>query len=359
MIVAGRLAALGMLVCTVACSPGSEGLLDRPQPRPAIALTAPAGLCTEPIPTVDCNRAYDVETWLRDPDLRIVGSDRTPAGKQGAIVLTLSLPRTGRPLIFRAKWRAESTRTSLNVPRRELAAYAVQKLFLQPHEYVVPPAAGHCFPLADYRARIDARARPTFSGTNCVFGILSYWLEDVQTLPDAERAGWFDWEADLLDDDLFETNASYRASASDLNLLTFLIDHADSHWKQFLISKDPRRVRVYSVDNSMSFGAAKNPRLRNHWSEIKVPALPRDKVQRLLSLRPETLAALSLLEQYEGRDGRLVAVTPREPAGSDDRGFRWVDGALKVGLTRQELAHLRGRISILAHVVETDAVPLF
>ena len=63
-----------------------------------------------------------------------------------------------------------------------------------------------------------------------MLGILSYWIEDVQTLPEAERAGWFDWEADLVDEDLFEDNAVYRESAANVNLLTYVIEHADSHW---------------------------------------------------------------------------------------------------------------------------------
>ena len=38
-----------------------------------------------------------------------------------------------------------------NVPRYDLAAYELQKLFLDPAEYVVPPTALRMVPLADFR----------------------------------------------------------------------------------------------------------------------------------------------------------------------------------------------------------------
>ena len=47
-------------------------------------------------------------------------------------------------LILKAKWkRAPWMGEGINnSPRREIGAYAAQKLFLQPWEYVVPPTLG-------------------------------------------------------------------------------------------------------------------------------------------------------------------------------------------------------------------------
>ena len=67
-----------------------------------------------------------MEDWLASADLEILDADRTPSGVQGARVLRLRRGDGGE--VFRAKWRAHSTTTSRNSPRRELAAYAVQKL---------------------------------------------------------------------------------------------------------------------------------------------------------------------------------------------------------------------------------------
>jgi hypothetical protein len=38
----------------------------------------------------------------------------------------------------------------------------VEKLFLEPHEYVVPPTTGHRFALEHYRGALDRDATPSF-----------------------------------------------------------------------------------------------------------------------------------------------------------------------------------------------------
>src|SRR5688572_15610052 len=246
-----RMAAMALL--PLACAPTAK--LDRPPPRPAAPLTQPTRLCVTESPHRPCRDALEVEGWLARADLEIAGVDLTPAGIQGAQVLTLRVPGPP-PVVFRAKWRAHATTDIKNSPRRELAAHAVQKLFLASSEWVVPPSAPHCFALDTYRAAVDPRAQPTFPQARCVYGVLQYWLENVQTLPDAETAGWFDFSGDgILDDDLFDSSRIYRDAIASVNLVTYLIGHADSHWKQFLISKDRDLPITYSVDNSMSFGA--------------------------------------------------------------------------------------------------------
>src|SRR5690348_7854953 len=276
-------------------------------PPPDARLTAPTQLCRAAAPLDDCRDADDVEALLERPDLEILGAARPPAGIQGARVLTL---RAGGPVpvVFRAKWRAMSTATRRNSPRRELGAYAVQKLFLEPDEYVVPPTASHCFPLAAYRARVDARARATGGDAPCVEGVLSYWLEDVQSLEDATRAGWFHGAGGhALDPALFERNRTYRDSIAMVNLFTYLIGHADSHAGNFVITTDAERPVVYSVDNSLSLGMARNRHLaaRHDWSRLQVPALPRAVTDRLR-------AAGRALDEVD-------VLTPAEIAGVRER----------------------------------------
>src|SRR6185503_4432576 len=170
-------------------------------------LTQPTRLCVTHTPHRPCRDAAEIEAWLARPDLEIAGVDLTPTGIQGAQVLTLRVPGP-RPIVFRAKWRAHSTSDGRNSPRLELAAHAVQKLFLAPSEWVVPPSAPHCFALDAYRAAVDAGAQATFPQAPCVYGTLQYWLENVQTLPDAEAAGWYDFSHDgIMDDELFEKSA--------------------------------------------------------------------------------------------------------------------------------------------------------
>src|SRR5688572_23404981 len=167
------------VVLMLGCSWGDEPI-DIEALMPSTA-TRPARLCRTKALLERCRTAEEVESWLTHPDLEIIGWTATPSGLQGAKVLTLRAPGM-LPVVFRAKWRASSTTSARNSPRRELAAYAVQKLFLEPHEYVVPPTAPHCFPIDEYRKKINPRAKPTWRDVPCVYGILSYWLEDVEDL---------------------------------------------------------------------------------------------------------------------------------------------------------------------------------
>jgi hypothetical protein len=302
-----------------------------------------------------CRRADEVERWLASPDLEILGAAATPRGIQGAVVLTLRYP--GPPeVVFRAKWRAQSTLTRRNDPRRELVAYEVQKLFLEPDEYVVPPAAAHCFPVAMIQARISPRVTQSFRDVPCVLGYLSYWLEDVTSLKDAERQGWFDADGNLLDRDLFDENPFYRDSLANTNLLTYLIEHDDSHSGQFLLRRDPAVPHVFSVDNSMSFGVKKNSRLRVDWSRIQVPALSRRALERLRAANIDRLASISEL-QLAGR-GRLVPVAPRR-RGTEPAAIRWIEGRLVVGVTVDELDSLRERVNALFLAIDRGEVKVY
>jgi hypothetical protein len=340
--VRAQLAVLASL-CAIAC--GDSTRLDRPAPAPAARLTGPTRLCVVSAQLPSCRSADEVERWLADPDLEIVGAALPPTGIQGARVLTL---RTAgpEPIVFRAKWRAYATSSSKNSPRRELGAYQVQKLFLDPDQFVVPPTAPHCFGLDAYRARVDGRAAATFREFPCVYGVLSYWLEEVQTLPDAGRAGWFHWSGGALDVDLFAANPIYRDAVANLNLVTYLIGHADSHWKQFLIAKDPRVPVVYVVDNSMSFGAKKNTRVKQDWSQIRVPSLPSSSIERLRRAGPAVDALLSVADLEQQGDSMVRARTSVS-SGRFSGEAAWADGRIRIGLRPDEVAGLRARLAAL------------
>jgi len=324
---------------------------SRPPPVPAAPLSLPKVLCGAVLAGASarpCRPADQVERWLASPDLEILGVASTPAGIQGARVLTLRVP--GPPeVVFRAKWRSLATLTSKNDPRRELVAFAIQKLYLDPDGYVVPPTAAHCFPLDMYRAQVYPAATASFRDVPCVLGYLSYWLEDVESLKDARADGWFRSHDDALDDDMFSANPLYRESVADMNLVTYLIDHADTHSAQFVIRRDPDAPAVYSVDNSMAFGVKHNHRVKVDWSKIQVPALPARSLDRLRAARLEPLSSIAELELHGG--GHLVPASPRQRA-AEPAGIRWIQGRLVIGMTVDELAMLRGRIDALLAAVE-------
>ena len=239
-------------------------------------LTEPTRLCREGAAR-KCRDAKEVEALLQGK-LEILAARETSTGVQGAYVLTL---RNWRGVVFRAKWRPDSSETRRNSPRYELAAYAVQKLFLEPRDYVVPPTTTHCFPIEAYRARVNAKAR----GAGCVHGVLSYWLEDVTSVADARAAGWFRGQHDhVFDPARFARDRVYRDSIARVNILTYVIGHRDSHARNFVLARTGEESAVvYSIDNSLSFAMAPNPRIPavHDWSKLRVPALPREVVDRL------------------------------------------------------------------------------
>lgn len=347
------------LILLAACS-ASDDADERRSPEPAAALTLPDQLCRFTSHGRRCRTPREVESWLSEPGLEILGVAEPATGIQGALILTLRAPRL-MPVVFRAKWRAHATATARNSPRRELAAYAVQKLFLEPDEYVVPPSAPHCFPLEAYRDRVDRTATATFAEAPCVYGILSYWLEDVQSLADAAEAGWFHGQhRHAFDPELFADNAVYRDSISRVNLLTYVIGHADSHAKNFVITNDSAAPLVYSVDNSLSLGLKKNRRLdrRHDWSRLIVPALPRSAIDRLredTSKRIDRLAAVAALEPES--DG-MAPVDPPE-AEPNASGLAWADGRLRIGLTASEIGDLKVRVALLLQRVDRGEIALY
>ena len=300
-----------------------------------------------------CRSPGEIEAWLARRDLVILASEETSRGKQRARILTLLVPSDG--IIFRAKWRAWWTTSRHNRPRRELAAHHVQRLFLLPHEYVVPPATGHCFALEHYRARVEPKAQATFPGTRCVYGILSYWLEDAIGTRDAMKQGLLHA---LIDERLFERNETYRRSIASVNLLAYLISHGDSHKQQFVFTGG-RQLYANIVDNSIAFSDYRNPLVtgRDDLSVLHVPAVPREAVERL---RHADVRKLAVIEQYRiDAGGLLMRMRPTPSNGDTERGVRWHEHELQVGLTRSELAEVQRRIDVLTTRAGAGELKLF
>jgi hypothetical protein len=301
-------------------------------------------LCFSGPASRSCRTHEEVESWLHDPGLRILGCADTAQGIQGAKVLTLSAPTALGSVVFRAKWRAYATRNPMSDPRKELGAYAVQSLFLTPDEFVVPPTAGHCFELLHYRATVQANATATMRGTQCVYGVLSYWLEDAWSTDVANDEGILESEDNAFDERLFNTSASYRRSAANVNILTYLIDHGDSHKRQFVLRGGQQTLWLYEVDNSVAFGTHTNPEVEQDWSQLLVPALPRASIERLKRADPDDLA---VIEQYENVAGLLRVTRRTAPGPERDAGLRYHRGQLQIGLTRSEIRGVAARRTAL------------
>ncbi len=313
-----------------------------PLASPAAPLTPPTRLCGAGEAAPTCRSARDLERLLAEAE--IVGMADTPSGMQGAKLLTLEADGKEGDVVLRAKWRPQSSADLINEPRKELAAYAVQKLFLKDAELVAPPTVVRCFPLEDYK-RFVAEAQPSYPEVECVLGFLSYWLEGVKTVGSARKDGLLGAGSGIWDARLFERDDVYRSSVSSANLLTYLINHGDAHEEQFVLERAPHGLRAFVVDNSIAFRSIKNPMLllRQDWSSIQVPRLDKDAVERLRALTDADYAHLATVAVLEKRDDDELVPLRTWKDESADNAMSWNGSQLRIGLTPGEIALVRSR----------------
>jgi hypothetical protein len=231
-----------------------------------------------------------------------------------------------------------------NRPRYDLAAYELQKLFLEPAEYVVPPTALRTMPVAELLP-YASQARPTFRDSDEVVVVLQYWLQEVKVV------------ADVFDAARFASDPGYARHVGQLNLLTYLIEHGDANVGNFLVSRAEVAPRVFAVDNGVAFAFNESDR-SDAWRYLRVPALPADTVARLRSLTLDELQQrLGVLAQWRLEGGRWIA----EPQGSNlapQRGVRRDDNVVQFGLTKSEIAQVDRRRMLLLEQVDAGRVRL-
>jgi hypothetical protein len=323
-----RLAA-GLLLALVGCAGAAQA------PLPATLRAAPPA--TEvpenwPAPPAEVERRLATE----DFELREVKSQI--GGTSGVLKVKLFFPAHGDSLDF--KWKT-ATRGSLdglnNKPRKELAAYAIQRWFLDEPEYVVPTSALRCLSIEALKAQ-DVGASPTLPGSPCVLGLLSVWLEDVD---DPER---------LLDPRRFASDPVYAANLGRLNLFTYLVEHKDGREGNFLASESRPR-RFFAVDNGISFDAVIQNWFVPNWDVIRVPALPHLEIERLRKVDRKEIDRLGVVAELHARpDGTWMPAAPG-PNLDPEQGVRITQDSVQLGLTRSELDRVEARLhDLLARV---------
>ncbi len=284
--------------------------------------------------------AAALERQLATEPFRIVAAEISRPKARGDITLKAEISFSGSPP-YRVKLRrAEPGAEDFNNrPRYDVAAYELQKLFLEPAEYVVPPTALRTMPVAELLPYAP-EARPTFRGSDEVLVVLQYWLQEVKVV------------ADAYDPALFGSDPGYARHVGQLNVLTYLIEHGDANLGNFLASRAEHAPRVFSVDNGVAFAHNESDR-SDAWKYLRVPSLPADTVARLRSLTPDTLQQeLGVLAQWRLDDGHWLAEPPGENL-APQRGVRQKDGVIQLGLTRSEIAQLdRRRTQLLRQVDE-------
>lgn len=285
------------------------------------------------------------ERVLQNAPIRILEDRYAGRGMTGARRLLIELPDRGTR--FQAKWKPVNRRLDgiNNSPRRELAAYAVQKLFLEPPDYVVPTARLRCLGPDDF-ADPEQAPRPG-PGGDCRLGVLSIWVEAVELpdrLPDLER---------------FARDPLYAARLADFNLATHLMKHRDGRRGNILVSPPGAPPRFFAIDNGVTFGGIFYNWFVPNWDDLRVPALRRQSVERLRRLRPEQLEALGVVAQLE-RDGTGgLRIVPPGPNLEPDEGLRRRDGTIQLGLDDDEIEDLRDRIEELIEDVDEGELAVF
>lgn len=290
--------------------------------------------------------ADEIERELANSPFVITAAEISRPKAKGDITLKAEVSFAGAPP-YRVKLRrAEPGAEDFNNrPRYDLAAYELQKLFLDPAEYVVPPTALRMMPLVELRPH-SPEAKPTFKGPEDVLVVLQYWLNEVKVI------------ADVYDPGRFAADPQYARHIGQLNILTFLIEHGDSNVGNFLISRAETGPRVFSIDNGVAFEFNESDR-GQLWMKMRVDRLPADTVQRLRKITPEELhRRLGVLAQWQLQDGRWVAMAPDENL-APMRGVRKEGDTVQLGLRKADIDQVGRQLGRLLKQFDDGKIATF
>ena len=266
----------------------------------------------------------DLERQLAAEPLVITHAETSRPNAKGDITLKADVSFGGaEPLRVKLRKAEPGANTFNNVPRYDLAAYELQKFFVDPAEYLVPPTNLRMVGLADF-AKYSPGVRRTFPDADQVLAVVQYWLSDIKSIPDVYDAKRFD------------NDPAYARHIGQLNVLTYIIRHRDSNQGNFLIGKAEQGARVFSIDHGVAFDSEDSDR-GELWKDMRVTRLPADTVERLRKITLDDLTQrLSVLAQWRLEDGQYVPVA-KGPNMSEYRGVRRSGNDLQMGLNKSEI----------------------
>jgi hypothetical protein len=287
----------------------------------------------------------DLEQLFAAEPLVIAQAEISRPKAKGDITLRADVSFGGAPPLRVKLRRADPGADSFNnVPRYDLAAYELQKLFLDPAEYVVPPTALRMVPLADFAKYVPSVKR-TFSVADQVLAVVQYWLSDIMVV------------ADVYSPERFAADPLYARHIGQLNVLTYLIRHRDSNLGNFLLGKAEVGARVFSIDHGVAFASAESDR-GDVWKDMRVNQLPADTVERLRHVTPQLLTdRLGVLAQWQLEGRSYVPVASGKNLG-ENRGVRREGNELQMGLTKFEIRELNRLLTKLLERVDRGEITL-
>jgi hypothetical protein len=285
----------------------------------------------------------DLERLLAAEPLVITHAEISRPKAKGDITLRADVSFGGAPPMRVKLRKAEPGADSFNnVPRYDLAAYELQKLFLDPPEYLVPPTALRMVPLADF-AKYSPDVRRTFPSSDQVLAVVQYWLSDIMSIPD------------VYDSARFVADPVYARHIGQLNVLTHIIRHRDSNQGNFLLGKAERGARVFSIDHGVAFASEESDR-GDVWKDMRVNRLPDDTVARLRLITPQMLTdRLGVLAQWRLEGSSYVPVASGANLG-DNRGVRRKGNDLQMGLNKSEIRSIHRLLTKLLERVDSGEI---
>jgi hypothetical protein len=281
----------------------------------------------------------ELERLLAAESLMITQAEISRPKAKGDITLRADVSFGGAPPLRVKLRKAEPGADSFNnVPRYDLAAYELQKLFLDPAEYVVPPTTLRMVPLADF-AKYSPGVQRTFLVADQVLAVVQYWLSDIKVV------------ADVYDPARFDADPVYARHIGQLNVFTYLIRHRDSNLGNFLLGNAEVGARVFSIDHGVAFASEDSDR-GELWKDMRVNRLPADTVERLRKVTPQLLTErLGVLAQWHFQDGGYVPVANGKNL-SENRGIRRTGNELQMGLNKSEIRALHRLLTKLLERVD-------
>jgi hypothetical protein len=285
----------------------------------------------------------ELERLLAAEPLVITSAEISRPKAKGDITLKAEVSFGGAPPLRVKLRKAEpGADTFNNVPRYDIAAYELQKLFIPPAEYVVPPTALRMVNLEDFQ-KYQPDVKRTFGGADQVLAVVQYWLSDILVLADVYKA------------DRFESDPVYARHIGQLNVLTHLIQHRDSNAGNFLIGKAEQGARVFSIDHGVAFSSIDSDR-GEAWKDMRVTKLPADTVAQLRTITMPVLEQrLGVLAQWK-LEGNKFVPAPLGPSLSVYRGVRREGMDLQMGLTRAEIQAIYRLLTKLLQRVDAGEI---
>lgn len=285
----------------------------------------------------------ELEKRFATQDFEVLEVKGAGGGVTGASRIKVQYPDGAK---LKLKWKPVPSGSAdgwNNSPRKELAAYEVQRWLVDERDFLVPTLAPHCLTFDEYRP-IDPRAKASLEGSKCVLGVVAAWLEDV------------DAPAEFWDPKRFDRDPAYARFMADFNVLAYLIEHKDGRRGNLLLSTDPADPRVFAVDNGIAFDPFPWNFLVTNWNRIRVPWIRKETVERLRKVDRAAIERLGVVAELEkNADGVYEVVAPGPNMDPDD-GVRRRGNRIQFGLDDDEIEDVRERLHSLLKKVDSGRI---